>query len=361
MTKQSTQSSTKNKINSNDSNNTNNTKANNTNNKAKTKNIEKNKNARTNTDTKHKTKHKDNNTDAPSKTLPQSSTGTYSVNSEDDIEFNHNDENTRENVSYAMHSNEKGRVRVNPNPNDDDILCTIACSKRSCWRYIIVALLLLGSSIGAGIYFGVYRTNEGEGQLVLQSNVAFTFDGRASYCVLSDDAGIFDEPPFTSLGLGWTVLGCIDETIRLNYTYAEYWSQDGRCRGLHECPFEFVCFEGGRCISYDLGVRTFTVNEEGAAVTSGDGDGDGDDSESPSISPSIRGSSTPTTSSSPSMSGSPTSSPSISGSPTSSPSISGSPTSSSPSTSGSPTSRPSISGSPTSSPSIRGSSSPTIT
>jgi hypothetical protein len=220
-----------------------------------------------------------------------------------------------------------------------------------------VALLLLGSSIGAGIYFGVYRTNEGEGQLVLQSNVAFTFDGRASYCVLSDDAGIFDEPPFTSLGLGWTVLGCIDETIRLNYTYAEYWSQDGRCRGLHECPFEFVCFEGGRCISYDLGVRTFTVNEEGAAVTSGDGD----DSESPSISPSIRGSSTPTTSSSPSMSGSPTSSPSISGSPTSSPSISGSPTSSSPSTSGSPTSRPSISGSPTSGPSIRGSSSPTIT
>lgn len=54
----------------------------------------------------------------------------------------------------------------------------------------------------------------------------------------------------------------MEEGLAQDYNFIHYWDEDGLCRGLQECPYEYDCLENEDCLEYDLGIRTFTVSEQ---------------------------------------------------------------------------------------------------
>jgi len=83
---------------------------------------------------------------------------------------------------------------------------------------------------------------EDEDQEYYYPSSLFTFGvDRPSYCVTSPDSGIYDEPEYFELGMGFTKKRCLVEALHKEFEYVNFWSEDGRCRGLHECPYEYDC------------------------------------------------------------------------------------------------------------------------
>jgi len=97
-------------------------------------------------------------------------------------------------------------------------------------------------------------------------DLPFTFGDHPSYCVTSADAGLWDEPRYSEVGeMGMSAAECVTAAAAQGYSFANFWGEDGRCRGLYECPFEYDCTEKTDCLAYETagaGVRTFTVRHE---------------------------------------------------------------------------------------------------
>ena len=77
-----------------------------------------------------------------------------------------------------------------------------------------------------------------------------------SYCVT--DAGGTTEPAYSELGMGLNETACMNAANAGGFGFVNFWTSDGRCRGLVVCPYQFNCTARG-CGSYDLGVKTYTL------------------------------------------------------------------------------------------------------
>jgi len=81
----------------------------------------------------------------------------------------------------------------------------------------------------------------------------YTFGNRASYCVTSNGGN--SEPRYYQLAMGKSMTDCAALVKANGYKYMNFWSSDGRCRGLHSCPYEKLSPNGydGYCKTYTIG------------------------------------------------------------------------------------------------------------
>jgi len=81
----------------------------------------------------------------------------------------------------------------------------------------------------------------------------YTFGNRASYCVTSNGGN--REPTYYQLAMGKSMTDCAALVKARGYKYMNFWSNDGRCRGLHSCPYEKLSPNGydGYCKTYTIG------------------------------------------------------------------------------------------------------------
>jgi len=87
---------------------------------------------------------------------------------------------------------------------------------------------------------------------------SLTFGDRASYCVTSQ--GGSTEPTYHQLAVSSSLADCVSKVSAGGYHYMSFWSNDGRCRGMSECPYEYDCTSRS-CSSYDQHVKTYTLAE----------------------------------------------------------------------------------------------------
>lgn len=94
-------------------------------------------------------------------------------------------------------------------------------------------------------------------------DAAETFGGRASFCATSPGGDIElgstsqrVEPPYFELLMGSTLALCTAAASENGYKYINFWSSDGRCRGLNICPYEQPSVT-----VYDTNCKTYTVIE----------------------------------------------------------------------------------------------------
>jgi hypothetical protein len=86
---------------------------------------------------------------------------------------------------------------------------------------------------------------------------ALTFGNRASYCVTTN--GGSTESTYYQLAMHKTLEECTDLVFKGGYQFMNFWSNDGRCRGLHSCPFEYDCTKRA-CSDNDQHVKTYSVS-----------------------------------------------------------------------------------------------------
>merc|ERR1711924_166726 len=96
-----------------------------------------------------------------------------------------------------------------------------------------------------------WRTCNGR-SMVQGSAITFRFGNRASYCVTTP--GGSREPTYYQLAMGKSMSSCAELVKARGYKYMNFWSNDGRCRGLHSCPYEKLSPHG-----YDGYCKTYTV------------------------------------------------------------------------------------------------------
>jgi len=83
------------------------------------------------------------------------------------------------------------------------------------------------------------------------AGAAYTFGNRGAQCVTQSGAGV----SYGELGMGKTLAQCITLVTAGGYSHVNFWSSDGRCRGLHSCPKELLSPTGydGYCRVYTIG------------------------------------------------------------------------------------------------------------
>jgi hypothetical protein len=76
--------------------------------------------------------------------------------------------------------------------------------------------------------------------------------GHGYYCVTTN--GGSTEPAYTQIAMGKTKESCAEEAKKQGFNFINFWSSDGRCRGLKTCPFKKDVTSGydAKCISYDV-------------------------------------------------------------------------------------------------------------
>ena len=68
-----------------------------------------------------------------------------------------------------------------------------------------------------------------------------TFGDIPSYRVTSQDGVLYEELEYFNLRIGFTKKRDLTESAVNKFQYVNFWSKDGSCRGLHECPYEYDC------------------------------------------------------------------------------------------------------------------------
>lgn len=167
-----------------------------------------------------------------------------------------------------------GRVQKASNHPPFLLLCcpsnnaNIRCSMTFSRRFIQIATFLAITLVTTFIVLVMNKKSNTDNWFdnpqftISDESYNFTFGNRRSYCVLSEDSGIWDEPEFYEMPGALDLGDCIEQIKAMDYKYVEYWALDGRCRGLNDCPYEYNCDVKLDCISYDgqgIGVRTFTL------------------------------------------------------------------------------------------------------
>jgi hypothetical protein len=98
----------------------------------------------------------------------------------------------------------------------------------------------------------------------LPNGFELTFGDYPAYCVTSEVASIWDEPDYNTIGHFDERDMCLEQARAEGYKFIHYWGEDGLCRGLDECPYEYNCLVNDDCLEYETegaGVRTFTISD----------------------------------------------------------------------------------------------------
>ena len=187
---------------------------------------------------------------------------------------------------------------------NDDVFCTFRCRKQVFRRWVLVVamvvVLVLVVVVVVAVMVGlvwnvndredvdvdVDKEQEGEKDNDSGLQLQYTFGNKPSYCVTSAEAGIWDVPPSLQVGTNMTPMACVQEaqdqaeavsqssgdnssvssassTYAWKFAYVHYWSANGDCWGLQECPFEYDCLNLAQgqedCLDYDATIWTFTL------------------------------------------------------------------------------------------------------
>lgn len=84
----------------------------------------------------------------------------------------------------------------------------------------------------------------------------YLYGSHALYCSMDGSDDQYNEPPYFEIGMGFSKKKCQRKIVEKGYYFANWWAEDGRCRGLHQCPYAYDCTKN-ECTDYDQTVQTF--------------------------------------------------------------------------------------------------------
>jgi len=91
-------------------------------------------------------------------------------------------------------------------------------------------------------------------------NPGYKFDylhgEHALLCSMYGNGDPDDQAPSSEFGMGFSKKKCQRTALFYGYFYVNWWAEDGRCRGLHSCPYAYDCTKY-ECSDYDQTVQTF--------------------------------------------------------------------------------------------------------